>query len=80
MAAAGLQTRVSMLVSDPEKKAVKQAQAPLPLSIKPTPAPGSGPRVSCCSRQSTARIEGSNTGVRPTHHRLASIKRDEQAA
>jgi hypothetical protein len=34
MAAAGLQTRVSMLVSDPEKKAVKRAQAPLPLLVR----------------------------------------------
>ena len=36
--------------------------------------------MSCCSRQSIARIEGPNPGVRPTHHRLASIKRDEQTA
>jgi hypothetical protein len=44
------------------------------------PAPRGRPCVSCCSRQSVAGIEGSNPGVRPTHHRLASIKRDEQTA
>ena len=38
MAAVGLETRVSMLVSDPEKKAVKQAQAPLPLLARSGPA------------------------------------------
>jgi Transposase len=43
-------------------------------------APRGGPCVSCCSRQSIAGIEGPNPGVRPTHHRLASIKRDEQTA
>jgi len=43
------------------------------------PAPRGGPCVSCCSRQSVASTEGSDPGVRQTHHRLASIKRDEQA-
>ncbi len=45
-----------------------------------SPASGGGPCVSCCSRQSIAGIEGPNPGVRPTHHRLASIKRDQQTA
>ena len=44
------------------------------------PAHGRGPRVSCCSGQSIAGSEGSDTGVRSPHHRLASIERDEQAA
>ena len=44
-----------------------------------SPAPGRGARVSCCSRQSIAGTEGSDTGVRPPHHRLASIERDEQS-
>ncbi|MGX1228407.1 hypothetical protein AB7M71_001499 [Bradyrhizobium japonicum] len=38
------------------------------------------PRVSCGSRQPIAGPEGPNPGVRPTHHRLASIKCDEQTA
>ena len=36
--------------------------------------------MSCRSWQSVASTEGSDTGVRQAHHRLASIKRDEQAA
>ena len=31
-------------------------------------------------RQSVASTEGSDTGVRQAHHRLASVKRDQQAA
>ena len=44
------------------------------------PAPRGGPCVSCCSRQPVAGTEGPNPGVRLTHHRLASIKHDEQTA
>jgi len=34
----------------------------------------------CLAALGSQLREGSNPGVRPTHHRLASIKRDEQAA
>jgi transposase len=42
--------------------------------------PEDSPCVSCCSRQSITGAEGPDPGVRPPHHRLASIKRDEQTA
>jgi transposase len=37
-------------------------------------------RLPCGSRQSIAGTEGSDSGVRQAHYRLASIKRDEQTA
>jgi transposase len=40
--------------------------------------PGSGQDVPCCARRSVAGPEGSNPGVRPPHHGLASIKRESK--